>query len=154
MQQRLQCHASTTPPSCFRMRVRVLSALHEVCGNGWCQTVGTRGLQSTTRMHAKGKGKKDAAKKRVKQPGQLSFQVCTGLNIYKEGNDPSLHHPDEYPQWLWELSKPRVPLSKLEAHALSHGLHNLDHETLHRLYDLTNRRKIRRQNTIAGSRST
>lgn len=36
----------------------------------------------------------------------MSDEVCTGANIFTEGTDPTLKPDDEYPEWLWELSKP------------------------------------------------
>jgi hypothetical protein len=114
---------------------------------------GSRGFQSTAAASAKSKGKKDTDKRKAKQPGQLSLQACTGLNIYKEGSDPQLDHPDSYPDWLWSLLEPEPSLSRLERRAQEYGLKNLDRYTLNRLYDLFNRRKIKEQNTRAAGRS-
>merc|ERR1712025_1442946 len=37
----------------------------------------------------------------------------TGTNYMKEGEDPILKHPDEYPDWLWELTKPELKLEEM-----------------------------------------
>ena len=34
--------------------------------------------------------------------------ICTGANYLKEGTDPVLKHPSEYPDWLWTLGE-RAP---------------------------------------------
>ena len=43
----------------------------------------------------------------------MSTTTATGINIMKNGSDPSLKKDDELPSWLWGLSKPGKTLSDL-----------------------------------------
>lgn len=43
----------------------------------------------------------------------LSDEVCTGANIFVEGTDPTLQPDEEYPEWLWELSKPMKSIKQI-----------------------------------------
>ena len=31
------------------------------------------------------------------------MEVCRGANVYKNGDDPPIREPSEYPSWLWSL---------------------------------------------------
>ena len=40
--------------------------------------------------------------------------ICKGANYLKEGEDPPILDDKEYPDWLWELDKPKPSLKQLE----------------------------------------
>ena len=39
--------------------------------------------------------------------------VCSGVNIYKDGQDPPIKPDSEYPEWLWSLKVEKVPIEQL-----------------------------------------
>lgn len=49
----------------------------------------------------------------------LSDEVCTGANVFSEGTDPTLKPDDEYPEWLWELSKPMKTIKQIRQQVCS-----------------------------------
>lgn len=44
----------------------------------------------------------------------VSAEVCTGANIFTNGSDPPLKPDEEYPEWLWELTKPLKTSKQLQ----------------------------------------
>jgi Mitochondrial ribosomal protein L37 len=50
----------------------------------------------------------------------LSAEVCTGANIFTDGQDPTLKPDEEYPEWLWELSKPMKSIKQIRQQVCHH----------------------------------
>ncbi|XP_022615300.1 39S ribosomal protein L54, mitochondrial [Seriola dumerili] len=55
------------------------------------------------------KGKKGMVKEELKGPEVCKDPVrltsyAVGVNIFKQGDDPKLKPPEEYPEWLFELN--------------------------------------------------
>ena len=46
--------------------------------------------------------------------GGMSLTHCTGLNYFKDGEDPKLLPDEEYPDWLWELARPPMKVPDYE----------------------------------------
>lgn len=46
-------------------------------------------------------------------PAELK-DICKGANYFKEGEDPPILDDQEYPDWLWELDKPKASIKQLE----------------------------------------
>ena len=44
----------------------------------------------------------------------MSKDVVAGANYMKAGSDPALRPDSEYPDWLWDIMKPREPLFALQ----------------------------------------
>ncbi|EDV21091.1 39S ribosomal protein L54, mitochondrial [Trichoplax sp. H2] len=67
----------------------------------------------------KSKGKRNfrrdepAATVDLKMPSELK-DICKGANYFKEGEDPTILDDSQYPEWLWDLDKPKASLSQLE----------------------------------------
>ncbi|XP_019936577.1 large ribosomal subunit protein mL54 [Paralichthys olivaceus] len=66
----------------------------------------TRGYAK--KVAAKGKGK-GMAKEELKGPEVCKDPVrltshAVGVNIFKQGDDPTLKAPEEYPEWLYQLN--------------------------------------------------
>ena len=51
-----------------------------------------------------------------------------GVNILKNGSDPELKPDDEYPEWLWKLTKPLPSLGELAMKYKAGGLDALTME--------------------------
>mmetsp|Transcript_13931 Transcript_13931/g.35065 ORF Transcript_13931/g.35065 Transcript_13931/m.35065 type:complete len:119 (+) Transcript_13931:320-676(+) len=58
------------------------------------------------------KGAETAAEKPV-NTGSMSAAEVTGCNIFKTGSDPTILPDDQYPEWLWGLTKPAATLNEL-----------------------------------------
>ena len=44
----------------------------------------------------------------------MSKDVVTGANYMKSGSDPPLKPDSEYPDWLWDITKPKEALFSLQ----------------------------------------
>ncbi|KAL2089817.1 hypothetical protein ACEWY4_014505 [Coilia grayii] len=79
-----------------------------------CQT---RGYAKKVAAKAKGKGMAKEAFKApevCKDPVRLTTHAV-GVNVFKQGEDPALKSPEEYPEWLFQLSLgPPKKLSDLD----------------------------------------
>merc|ERR1712188_30866 len=59
--------------------------------------------------------------------------VATGANFYKDGEDPVLKHPSEYPKWLWTLDrkiKPTKEWTEEEKDKFSKKFHRMERKAL------------------------
>ena len=44
-----------------------------------------------------------ALSKKDQEIPEPDLTKCTGVNYFKEGEDPPIKPDEEYPEWLWEL---------------------------------------------------
>jgi len=71
--------------------------------------------------------------------------VIPGLNYMKDGKDPVIMEDDKYPEWLFELLKPRRTMQDLEKDA-DKDVHSLTYQEQRRLMKLINRQRIKTEN--------
>ncbi|XP_008333565.1 large ribosomal subunit protein mL54 [Cynoglossus semilaevis] len=75
------------------------------CSMNLLNRIQTRAYAKKVGIKGKGKG---MVKEELKGPEVCKDPVrlttyAVGVNIYKEGDDPKLKNPEEYPGWLYEL---------------------------------------------------
>ena len=71
--------------------------------------------------------------------GKMSMDIAP-VNIKKGGSHPKLMSNDQYPDWLWEINKPKPMLSDLMSKD------ELDLNELKRMAKLMNRQNIKQNN--------
>ena len=74
--------------------------------------LGVLGARDLAKKAAPAKAAPAAVKKKVS--ADLD-NVCAGLNIMKGGADPEIKPDSEYPDWVFELHKPKPTLAELQA---------------------------------------
>mmetsp|Transcript_2216 Transcript_2216/g.5213 ORF Transcript_2216/g.5213 Transcript_2216/m.5213 type:complete len:156 (-) Transcript_2216:188-655(-) len=108
-----------------------------------------RGGSAALFAKAKAKGAKVAPE--APEVG-MSATHCTGLNYTKGGSDPELGPDSDYPDWLWELTKPKKTLTMLEKEMAAAKLvvpvryDIIEYADLKRLMKLRRRNKIKANN--------
>ncbi|KAK9825425.1 hypothetical protein WJX81_004741 [Elliptochloris bilobata] len=72
-------------------------------------------ISSTKVPKQLGRGMVALSRLRVVHRGMaMSKDVVTGANYQKAGSDPPLRPDSEYPEWLWDIMKPKEPLFALQ----------------------------------------
>jgi large subunit ribosomal protein L54 len=78
---------------------------------------------------------------------EMSKEVCTGVNIFTEGEDPELKPDDEYPDWLWDLAQPKPSVKQLKQKLEEVGFEAFPYEDYRRLLKLERRAVIKAHNS-------
>ncbi|KAL1500138.1 hypothetical protein AB1Y20_012809 [Prymnesium parvum] len=83
-------------------------------------------------------------------PAELEAKVC-GLNIFKGGSDPETLPDSEYPDWVFELHKPRPTLNELLRKCETEGLDTLSTAEKRMLIKKWNKERIKERNAELAS---